>query len=123
MAIGLENERVAEDGLQNFPAAGEAKLLVEFPGVIEAEDLVGLFGEEFFALSEESEVRISEENVFEVGNDRNESGGRCENNEEKHLKELLGSRRRSSEAPVPTKELETRRCRRRRSYDAVVFAF
>lgn len=58
-----------EDGLENFPAAGEAKLLVEFSGVIEAEDFVGLFGEKFFGLSEESEVRISEEDVFEVGND------------------------------------------------------
>ncbi|KAL0293442.1 UNVERIFIED_CONTAM: hypothetical protein Sangu_2523600 [Sesamum angustifolium] len=41
MAIGLENERMPEDGLENFPAPGEAKLLVEFSGVIEAEHLVG----------------------------------------------------------------------------------
>lgn len=69
MAIGLEYERVAEDGFQNLAAAGEAELLVEFSGVIEAEDLEGLFGEEFFGFSEESEVGISEEEVFKVGYD------------------------------------------------------
>lgn len=69
MAIGLENERVAEDGFQNFAAAGEAELLVEFTGVIEGEDLEGLFGEIVFGLVEESEMIVSEEDVLEIGNE------------------------------------------------------
>lgn len=67
MAIGLENQRVALDGLEDFAAAGEAERLVEFAGVVEAEDLLGLFGEVFFRFGEESVMGVSEEDGFQVG--------------------------------------------------------
>ncbi len=42
MAVGLEEERVAEDGAGYFAAAREAELAVELAGIVEAEDVFGL---------------------------------------------------------------------------------
>lgn len=69
MAISLENERVAEDGFQNFASAGKPQLLVEFSGVVEAEHLLRLFGKVLFGFGEKSEMGISEEDAFEVRNE------------------------------------------------------
>lgn len=42
---------------------------MEFSGVVEAEDLLGLFGEIFFGFREESEVGVSMEDAFKLGNE------------------------------------------------------
>lgn len=42
---------------------------MEFSGVVEAEDLLGLFGEIFFGFREESKMGISVEDDFKVGNE------------------------------------------------------
>lgn len=69
MAVALENERVALDGAKDFPATGKAELSVELAGVVEAKDMVGLLGEEFFGSGEEPEVGIAFYNVFKVGDE------------------------------------------------------
>lgn len=50
----------------NFPAAGKTELLVEFAGFVKEYHLLRLFREEFLSSVEESEVGISEKDVFEV---------------------------------------------------------
>lgn len=42
MAVGLEEQRVAEDGAGDLAAAREAELAVELAGIVEAEDVFGL---------------------------------------------------------------------------------
>lgn len=71
MAIGLENDGVALDGLEDFTATGEAQLAVKLAGIVEAEDAFGLFAEEISGFGEESEGGVAEEEGFEV----RESGG------------------------------------------------
>lgn len=67
MAVGLENKRVALNGAEHFPATGEAEFPVEFSGLVEKEDVLGLFGEEFFGFCEESKAGVALDNVFEFG--------------------------------------------------------
>lgn len=67
MAISFEQEGVEVEEFEDFPASGKAELLVELGGVVEAEDLVGLFGEEVPGSGEEAEVRVAVEDVLEVG--------------------------------------------------------
>ncbi|KAK2999573.1 hypothetical protein RJ639_022969 [Escallonia herrerae] len=71
MAVCLEEEGVAEDGLEGLAAAGEAELAVELGGSGEGKDLVGLFGEEGLRAGEEAEAGVAEEEGLEVG----EAGG------------------------------------------------
>ncbi|KAK1559197.1 hypothetical protein Q3G72_011739 [Acer saccharum] len=59
VAVGLEDERVALNGLEDFAAAGEAKFAVELAGIVETEDALGLFGEELLGLGEESEGGVT----------------------------------------------------------------
>lgn len=46
MALDLEQERVVRDRADDLVAAGEAELAMELPGVVEAEDMLGLLGVE-----------------------------------------------------------------------------
>lgn len=69
MAVGLEDEGVALEGAGDFSAAREAEFAVELAGVVEAEDAVGLLGEEVFGFGEESEVGVALDDVFEVGDE------------------------------------------------------
>lgn len=57
---------MALDELHYLPAAGESELLVELPGVVEAEDVLRLFGEEFFGFGEKPDVIVAVEEVLEV---------------------------------------------------------
>lgn len=50
MAVGLKQEGVALDGAENLAATGEAQLAVEFAGVVEAEDMVRLLGQDSLVL-------------------------------------------------------------------------
>lgn len=68
MAVGLEEQRVALDGASDLAAAGEAKLAVEFAGLIEAEDVFWLLGEEVLGLGDESEEGVPLYDVLEVKN-------------------------------------------------------
>lgn len=47
------------EGSDNLAATWEPQLLVKFSGIVEAEDMMGLFGEEFFGFREESEMGIT----------------------------------------------------------------
>lgn len=67
MAIGLEDERVSLEEAREFPAAGEAELAVELSGVVEAENAVGLLGEELLGAEEEAEGGVAVEDAFEGG--------------------------------------------------------
>ena len=67
MAVGLEDERVALEGLGDLAAAGEAEVAVELAGVVEAEDAVGLLGEVGLGFGEEAEVGVASDDAFEVG--------------------------------------------------------
>lgn len=67
MAVGLEEQRVAEDGAGHLAAAREAELAVELAGVVEAEDVFGLGGEEGFGFGGESEVGVALDDALEVG--------------------------------------------------------
>lgn len=66
-----EEQGMFGNELRDLATAGEAELAVEFAGIVEAEDLFGLFGEEFFGSGEESEGGVAVEEGFEVG----DSGG------------------------------------------------
>lgn len=57
------------EGSGNLSSTGEPKLLVKFSGIIKAEDMMGLFREEFFGFSEKSEMGVTRKNVFEMGID------------------------------------------------------
>lgn len=57
---------MALDEFYYLPAAGETELLVEFAGVVEAEDVFRLFGEELFGFGEKAKVVVAEEEVLEV---------------------------------------------------------
>lgn len=65
VAVELEERRVALDRAGDFAAAGEAKLTVELASIIEAENLVGLVGEEVFGTGDESEEGIAFDNSLE----------------------------------------------------------
>ena len=67
MAVGLEEQRVAEDGAGDLAAAREAELAVELAGVVEAEDVFGLGGKEGFGFGGESEVGVALDDALEVG--------------------------------------------------------
>lgn len=67
VAVGGEKERVAGNGSGDFAAAGEPELAIEFAGIVKAEHLFGLFGEEIFCFREESEGGVAVEKGFEVG--------------------------------------------------------
>lgn len=69
MAVGLEQNGVALEGSGDFPAAREAEFSVELAGVVEAEDAVGLLGEEVSGFCEEPEVGIALDDVLEVGDE------------------------------------------------------
>lgn len=60
---------MALEGTDNLAATWEPQLLVKFSSIVKAKDMMGLFGQEFFGFSEESEMGIAYEDVFEVGDD------------------------------------------------------
>ncbi|KAA8550281.1 hypothetical protein F0562_001965 [Nyssa sinensis] len=64
--VRLEKEEVVLYRAEHFAVAGKAKLPVELPGVVEAEDVFGLLGEEIFGFGEEFEG-VALDDVFEVG--------------------------------------------------------
>lgn len=65
VAIGLEEERVALDEAGDFAATREAEFAVEFAGVVKAEDVFRLGGEELFGARDEAEEGVAVENAFE----------------------------------------------------------
>lgn len=67
VTVSGEEQRVAGNEFGDFTAAGESEFPIEFPGVVEAEDLFGLFGYEFFGFGEESVLGITGEEGFEMG--------------------------------------------------------
>ncbi|KAA8540337.1 hypothetical protein F0562_024744 [Nyssa sinensis] len=64
--VRLEKDGVALYRAEHFAAAGKAKLPVELAGIVEAEDVFGLLGEEIFGFGEEFEG-VALDDVFEVG--------------------------------------------------------
>lgn len=59
MAVDLKENRVAKDRFCDLAAAGEAQLAMKLSGVIEAEDPLGLPGEEIAAACKEAEMGVT----------------------------------------------------------------
>ncbi|PON50357.1 hypothetical protein TorRG33x02_314870 [Trema orientale] len=59
VAIRLENQRMALDEPCHLSSTGESELAVELSGIVEAENVVGLLGEELLGPDEESEEGVT----------------------------------------------------------------
>lgn len=67
VTVGLEEEGVALEEAGDLAAAGESELSVELAGVIEAEDVLRLGGEELLGARDEAEEGVAVENALERG--------------------------------------------------------